>query len=64
MIGQVLVRSASSEVVGGSLPFKSTFVVNTNGDFTVHATDGGQKVFKHIDSKANTLNNICSCSEN
>lgn len=45
MIWQGLVRSARNEVVGGSLPVKSTFVVNTNGDFAVHATDGGQNVF-------------------
>ena len=52
------------EVVRGSLPFSSTFVVNSNGDFPVHAADGGQNVFKHTDSKANTINHSCSYSKN
>ena len=45
MIWQVCVRSARVEVVGRPLPFKSTFVVNTNGNFAVRATEGGQSVF-------------------
>jgi len=45
MIWQVCVRSARVEVVGRFLPFKVTFVVNTNGNFAVRATEGGRSVF-------------------
>ena len=62
--GQGFVRPARKEVVTGSLPVKSTFVVNSNGDFAGHATDADQNVSKRTDSKGNTSNNSYNCSEN